>query len=198
MLNRWDQKYTLDTYLFGTEANAFIKEKASILKNSSTIAAYAEGEGRNAVYLASKGHDVTAYDYSKVGLEKANQLAKEKKVSITTKLVNLEEDELLNNHYDGAILVFGHFNKKHQVPILNKIMNSISTGGYFMMEVYEESQSKLDTGGPKDIEHLYNAKQILEWASDYSVIHFFTGETERNEGNRHTGTCRVVQLILKK
>lgn len=197
-MNRWDQKYTLDTYLFGTEANAFIKEKASIFKSGSTIAAYAEGEGRNAVYLASKGHDVTAYDYSQVGLDKANQLANKKGVSITTKLANLEEDELLSDYYDGAILVFGHFNKKHQFPILNKIMNSISTGGYFIMEVYEESQSKLDTGGPKDIDHLYNAKQLLEWATAYSIIHFFTGETERNEGLRHTGKCRVVQLILHK
>lgn len=197
-MNRWDQKYTLDTYLFGTEANAFIKQKASIFKSGSTIAAYAEGEGRNAVYLALEGHEVTAYDYSKVGLDKAHQLAKEKKVSITTKLVNLEEDELLCDYYDGAILVFGHFNKKHQLSILNKIMNSISIGGYFIMEVYEESQSKLDTGGPKDIEHLYNAKQLLDWASNYSVIHFFTGETERNEGLRHTGVCRVVQLIIQK
>lgn len=197
-MNRWDQKYTLDTYLFGTEANAFIQQKVSIFKSGSTIAAYAEGEGRNAVFLASKGHQVTAYDYSKVGLDKATQLANEKNVAITTKLVDLESDELLSEYYDGSILVFGHFNKKYQLSILTKIMNSIKPNGYFLMEVYEESQSNLDTGGPKDIEHLYNAKQILDWASNYTLIHFFTGETERNEGSRHTGKCRVVQLIIQK
>ena len=197
-MNRWDKKYTNDNYLFGTEGNKFIQENASIFPEKASIAAYAEGEGRNAVYLAAKGYEVTAYDYSEVGLQKAKQLAQANNVSIETKLVDLENDLLLKNHYDGAILIFGHFAKEHQLPILNKVMESIKPDGYFLLEVYEESQVKLDTGGPGDIEHLYNAEQMLHWAKNYHLKHFFTGEVERNEGFRHTGKCHVVQIIIQK
>jgi len=197
-MNRWDKKYTTNEYLFGTEGNTFIQEHASIFPQSASIAAYAEGEGRNAVYLASKGYDVTAYDYSEVGLQKAKQLAKDNNVSIHTKLVDLEKDSLLKDYYDGAILVFGHFSKQFQIPILNKVVDSIKPNGYFLLEVYEESQVDLDTGGPGDIEHLYNAEQMLHWAKKFHLKHFFTGEVERNEGFRHTGKCHVVQLIIQK
>ena len=68
-MNPWDQRFQGDEYVFGTEpAKALLKLEQYLVPNGATLVV-ADGEGRNSVYLASKGFKVTATDYSKIGLE---------------------------------------------------------------------------------------------------------------------------------
>ncbi|WP_431030230.1 class I SAM-dependent methyltransferase [Lysinibacillus sp. LZ02] len=197
-MNTWDQRFKQQEYVYGTEANEFIREQASRFPTGSTIAAYAEGEGRNAVYVASLGHNVTAYDYAQSGLDKTEALAKAQNVHVQTKLVDLIEEPLLTEKYDGAIMVFGHFPKEKQYAVLDKIIASLKPGGIFMFEVYEDQQLAYGTGGPKDVEWLYNGRDVLAWAQQFNLVHFFIGEATRHEGQLHTGKCYVVQVVVKK
>lgn len=77
----------------------------------------AEGEGRNAVFLAEQGLSVTAWDYAESGLDKVGKLAAQKGVRVNTELVDLAEAQWQQNHWDGIVNVFGHFpgeiRKKH-------------------------------------------------------------------------------------
>ncbi|MGE7092957.1 hypothetical protein ACQKII_16190 [Lysinibacillus sp. NPDC048646] len=54
-MNTWDQRFKQQEYVYGTEANEFIRQQSDRFPTGSTIAAYAKGEGRNAVYVASLG-----------------------------------------------------------------------------------------------------------------------------------------------
>ncbi len=74
---RWDERYAQEEFVYGKEANFFLQQKYEILKPAKTLC-LAEGEGRNAVFLAERGHSVTAWDYSQTGLEKCRKLAAEK------------------------------------------------------------------------------------------------------------------------
>ena len=89
----WDQRYANKDYLFGTEPNEFLQDNVALLR-SKKVLCLADGEGRNSVYLAGLGYDVTAVDSSKVGLEKAQQLAKAKGVTITTVHADLADYDL--------------------------------------------------------------------------------------------------------
>ncbi|KUP05381.1 methyltransferase [Bacillus coahuilensis m2-6] len=198
MLNSWNQRFKQKDYVYGTEANEFIKNECYRFKQNSSLAAYAEGEGRNAVHIASLGHKVTAYDYARSGLDKTIALGKLHNLTVDTKLVDLLEDELLCEAYDGALMVYGHFPKNRQYNVLNKIMNSIKAGGIFLLEVYEDKQLAYKTGGPKDVNWLYDSNELLKWAKQFRMLHFFVGETERYEGLLHHGTSYVVQLVIKK
>src|SRR5699024_11746189 len=71
----WDNSFSDKDFVYGETENEFINHKSNIIRQHSKIGCFAEGEGRNAVYLATLGHDVTAYDQSAVGLEKTNKLA---------------------------------------------------------------------------------------------------------------------------
>ena len=64
----WNDRYGNDAYAYGTDPNDFLK--TLIIKGNKKILCIAEGEGRNAVYLASIGHEVTCVDYSEKGLER--------------------------------------------------------------------------------------------------------------------------------
>ena len=75
-MNTWDQRFKTIEYVYGEKPNAFIEDYVHHLKDYQNVAAYAEGEGRNAIFLALKGHTVTAFDYAESGLEKQHNSQK--------------------------------------------------------------------------------------------------------------------------
>ncbi|TCW58017.1 methyltransferase family protein [Bacillus thuringiensis] len=198
MNNFWNDRYKSDEYFYGEEPNTFIKEQAFRLANHNKVIAFAEGEGRNAVFLARQGHKVTAIDYSEDGLEKTKKLAKKHNVDVHTKKVDLLADSLPVNEYDAAIMVFGHFHNDHKKMVLDKMIQTIKPGGLIMFEVYSKKQMNYGTGGPKDIDMLYDPIEILTWCEEHKVIHFFNGEQERVEGKGHTGLADVIQVVISK
>lgn len=193
----WNERYGSTEYYYGEEPNAFIREQAYRFDSHKRIIAFAEGEGRNAVYLARAGHDVTAVDYSENGLAKTQKLAQKHNVQVHTKQMNLLADDVPQKEYDAAIMVFGHFHHSDQFVVLNKLKQAVKTGGMIMLEVYSKEQIDYRTGGPPDIEMLYEPMDILAWCRGLKVLHFFYGEQERIEGAGHTGLAHVVQLVLR-
>ncbi|GGG20709.1 methyltransferase [Lysinibacillus alkalisoli] len=197
-MNTWHKRFDTAQYMYGESPNAFIKSHVDALQDHKEIAAFAEGEGRNAVFLAQKGHVVTAFDYAESGLTKTTQLANKNQVTVNTVLCDLINDDLPVQQFDGAIMVFGHFHKTDQFHVLDKIMTSVKQGGIVMIEVYSETQLHYKTGGPPDQDWLYDAKQVLAWCEHHKILHFFTGEQMRTEGILHTGLAHTVQFIIQK
>lgn len=77
----WNARYNSPSYAYGTEPNDFLDEVADqILKGRALC--LAEGEGRNAVFLAGLGYSVTAVDGARVGINKAEALAQARGVAI--------------------------------------------------------------------------------------------------------------------
>jgi 2-polyprenyl-3-methyl-5-hydroxy-6-metoxy-1,4-benzoquinol methylase len=77
----WDERYNSAEYAFGTEPNDFLVSAVDRLPGGR-ILCLGEGEGRNAVWLAERGFDVTAVDASRVGLDKALRLAEDRRVTL--------------------------------------------------------------------------------------------------------------------
>ncbi|WP_317972921.1 class I SAM-dependent methyltransferase [Paenibacillus sp. CCS19] len=197
MKKEWNERFGSTDYIYGVQPNAFIKDHSSRL-TGTRIVAFAEGEGRNAVYLAAQGYDVTAWDYADNGLKKTEQLAERSGVKVRTELVDLIHDPVVPGAYDGAIMVFGHFPKESQHTVLEKLIAVVKPGGTVMVEVYSEEQLRYKTGGPKSSDMLYRAQDMLAWARQHQVVHFFYGEQIREEGKLHTGAGHVIQVILIK
>ena len=76
----WDKNFSDPDFVYGISENVFINSMSHIIPEHSKVGCFAEGEGRNAVYLAKLGHDVTAYDQSMIGLEKTKTLASQNNV----------------------------------------------------------------------------------------------------------------------
>lgn len=195
---KWNKQFQENKYIYGTKVNEFIKNKSELFPPNAKLACFAEGEGRNAVYLAKQGHDVTAYDISPVGLHHAKLLAEENGVTINTIEADLIDMSVERNKYDAAIMVFGHVHELNQEKFLNNMIQSVKNNGYFAFEVYSKYQINYDTGGPGIEEMLYNPVEILELIKPYKCIHFYYGEVNRKEGYRHTGVGHVIQVVIQK
>lgn len=194
----WDKRFSDDNYIYGKAPNEFIRSKSAILPEQAKVGCFAEGEGRNAVYLARLGHEVTAYDQSQTGLEKTKLLASEHDVSVRSVAKDLTKDEVGEPHYDAAIMVFGHVPRSDQRAFLENIIQSVKPGGYVLFEVYSDEQLNYQTGGPPKIDMLYSPTDMLEWLKPYKFLHFYYGEATRYEGSGHTGLGHVIQVVIQK
>ena len=103
--DRWNKKYDIEIYLFGEKPIPFLVDNIEILRKGKALDV-AMGEGRNGVYLAIQGYDVTGLDISEKGLEKAHALAAKHNVNIKTKVVDLENIELEANSYDLILCTY--------------------------------------------------------------------------------------------
>ena len=128
--DRWNRKYSTKVYLFGEKPIPFLVDNVHLLPKGKVLD-IAMGEGRNGVYLASKGFDVTGIDISEKGLDKAHRLAEKNNVSITTKVVDLENFDLEPNSYD--VILCSYYMQR---DLYKKFQSALKPGGMVLVETY--------------------------------------------------------------
>jgi len=199
MKEMWEQRYAGEEYFYGTKPNDFLKLSSHMLKPHSNILCLAEGEGRNAVYLASLGHMVTAVDFSESGKKKALELAAKRNVEVQYTLSDLMDFDFGQEQWDAVVSIFCHLPPAIRYKVHSRVEQGLKPGGLFILESYNPEQLTQNTGGPKNIEMLYTPDLIKK---DFTQLNW---ETLRNnkreviEGIGHTGASFVLQAIgIKK
>ncbi|WP_029933931.1 class I SAM-dependent methyltransferase [Thiomicrospira pelophila] len=191
----WNQKFNRQDYLYGTEPNDFLRSAAEQLSPNSKVLCIAEGEGRNAIFLAKLGHQVTAMDASEVGLNKAKQLAKKNGVSLKTLVADLADFEMGVSRWDAVIAIFCHLPPSLRKLVNQKIVTALKPNGLFIAEAYSKKQIEHDTGGPKDLNLLMDLNQVKSELTGLDWLLASEIKREIIEGAGHTGLGEAIQLI---
>src|SRR5665213_1528694 len=192
----WNKRYAENESVYGTEPNVFFKNFINTHKSGSILLA-AEGEGRNAIYAASKGWQVDAFDFSELAVKKALKLAAEKKIILHYEIMNIE-DFRPRKQYDTVALIYVHLPENIRKEFHQRVYESIKPGGYLVLEAFAKEQIHNNYGGHKDLELLYDAPAICK---DFSFLHLlFCGQKEvvLDEGPFHKGKAEVLQLVGQK
>ena len=192
----WNKRYAENESVYGTEPNVFFKNFINTHKSGSILLP-AEGEGRNAIYAASKGWQVDAFDFSELAVKKALKLAAEKKIILHYEIMNIE-DFRPGKQYDTVALIYVHLPENIRKEFHQRVYESIKPGGYLVLEAFAKEQIHNNSGGPKDLELLYDAPAICK---DFSFLHLlFCGQKEvvLDEGPFHKGKAEVLQLVGQK
>ena len=193
----WDERYQGDDYVYGTSANDFLQSQVDRLPMGQ-ILCLAEGEGRNAVFLAERGFDVTAVDQSSVGLAKADKLATERGVDITTVVADLADFHIEPESWGGVVSIFAHMPAEARRHLHREVVSGLRPGGVFLLEAYRPEQLEYGTGGPPTTEMMMDLNGLrIELAGldfDYAT------DTVRDihEGRLHSGQGAVVQVVARK
>jgi SAM-dependent methyltransferase len=193
----WNERYAGADYFYGTEPNTFLAEQATRL--TGPVLSLAEGEGRNAVYLASLGLDVLGVDSSEVGLAKAQKLAATKGVSIRTAVTDLADYSPPENHFGSVISIFAHLPSRLRQRLYPLIERALKPGGILLLEAYTLGQLPKTTGGPKDPDLLVSATGLRNEFPHLEVV--LARELDRDVaegGHRAGGLGSVVQFIACK
>lgn len=192
----WDQRYAGDGFIYGTEPNSFLAEHANMLVGP--VLSLAEGEGRNAVFLAKLGLKVHGVDGSKVGLAKAQMLAQSSRVKIQTEVADLGMFEPVTNHYGSVISISAHLPSAVRNRLYPLVERCLKPDGIILLEAYSEDQLGKNTGGPDDPDMLMTCAKIEREFPNCQPIILREVEREVREGASHTGMASVVQFIGKK
>lgn len=192
----WDDRYSDGEFVYGTEPNTFLTEHCSML--GSPLLSLAEGEGRNAVYLAGRGLQVHCVDGSTVGLAKAQVLASSRGVSITTEVADLAVYQPSENHFQSVISISAHLPAAIRYRLYPLVERCLKPDGILLLEAYSETQLERTTGGPKDIDLLMSVAKIEREFPNLEPILLREIEREVFEGKHHTGLASVVQFIGRK
>ncbi len=192
----WNERYSDEEFIYGSQPNAFLVEQSARL--AGPVLSIAEGEGRNAVYLATLGLQVHGVDGSSVGLDKARRLADEKGVDIQTEVADLATFQPATNHYRSVISISAHLPSNIRNRLYPLIERCLLPNGVLLLEAYSENQLCRNTGGPKDADMLMTVSKIEREFPNLEPIILHEIEREVREGKHHTGLASVVQFIGRK
>ena len=192
----WDQRYAENDTVYGIQPNYFLKLFLDLHKPGSILLP-AEGEGRNAIYAAKIGWEVTAFDYSKVAREKALDWAARENVTIHYQLSDVG-DFATAKQFDAIGLIYVHLPEALRIQFHHTIIQSLKPGGFLVLEAFAKDQLKFESGGPKDSAILYDAATLC---GDFSELHIMSCEQKEinlKEGEFHQGKAAVIRMIAQK
>lgn len=158
----------------------------------------AEGQGRNAVYLATLGHPVTALDRSAVGLARAAELARSRGVSLELIQADLATHRITPGAWAGIVAIFAHLPPALRRAVHRDVVAGLRPGGVFVLEAYTPRQLRHGTGGPRDEELLMTLDVLREELRGLDLLVARELEREIHEGRYHAGPSAVVQIAGRK
>jgi 2-polyprenyl-3-methyl-5-hydroxy-6-metoxy-1,4-benzoquinol methylase len=194
----WNQRYTEPGFAYGTEPNAFLVSQAHHFKPGMKALAVADGEGRNGVWLAQQGLDVLSVDASAVGLQKAQQLAVDRGVTLRTERVELTTWAWPVAMFDMVVAIYIHFPPPVRAIMHRAMFNALKPGGVLILEAFTPDQLKYRSGGPPVAEMLYTPELLRIDFAGAEILHLDERVTELAEGKYHRGPAAVVRLVLQR
>lgn len=201
-LKRWNDRYRNAEYAYGVEPNKFLKEQLEKLP-AGKILFPAEGEGRNAVYAATLGWDVSAFDISSEGRNKAIRLADSKSVSIDYQVGELPALNYRKNQFDAVALIFAHFPPQIRSAYHRLLDTCLHKDGIIIFEAFSKKHLEYrvkneKVGGPADAASLFSTEELQSDFKGYEIIELEETEAELSEGLYHNGKGSVIRFVGRK
>jgi len=197
MKDMWDSRYSTEDYVYGKEPNVFFARSIGPIKPKKLLLP-GEGEGRNAVYAASLGWKVDAFDQSLVGAEKAENLARETGVHISYSVCDIQEFPFEEGIYDAIGLVYFHLPPALRKLSHQRLVKTLKPGGMVILEAFHTSQLGRESGGPQSLELLLNKKILEEDFGGLDMEFLEETEVDLSEGLFHGGPAKVIRFRGRK
>jgi SAM-dependent methyltransferase len=197
----WSARYrdVGDEYLFGTMPNKFLAAQAERFGAGVNVLSVADGEGRNAAWLAEQGCRVTATEISPVALEKAAKLARARHVAVDFLQADILNWEWPIEAYDAVVGIFIQFATPAERPRqLAGMKQAVKPGGLLLLQGYTPKQLEFRTGGPSAVENLYTEALLRDVFADWEIVLLREHEDTIEEGTAHAGRSALIDLVARK
>ena len=199
MSSFWDERFKSEEYVYGVEPNRFYKEKLERLGVNGNILFPAEGEGRNAVFAATKGLNVTAFDLSIEGKKKALKLATDNNVEIDYLVGEFQYLSLIEGSFDAIVLIFAHFHPSIRQDFHMAFSKLLKKGGVLILEGFSKKNLAMqNSNGPKNLDLLFTTDIISDDFSNLKTMELSETIEDIDEGNHHIGKSSVIRYIGRK
>lgn len=193
----WEQRYTEEEWVYGQEPNEFFQKTLSGLP-PGRILLPAEGEGRNAIFAAQKGWNVTAFDFSVAAQTKAMRWAAAEGLSLDYSIQDIPLWTSQPHVFDVVGLVFVHLPVSIRIDFHQKVKDSLVEGGLLILEAFRPEQAGNPSGGPQTLDLLYEPADILLDFEGLEIVANERWSGKLHEGKYHEGQAETWRLVMKK
>lgn len=194
----WDARFGAEHYVYGTAPNAFLSRQSASLQPGLSVLSVADGEGRNGVWLAEQGLDVTTVDASPEGVAKAQKLAQQRGVSLQAHCADLTNWDWPQAAFDLVVMVFLHLPPDQRPAIHRRLIQALKPGGLLIAEVFRIQQLNHSSGGPKDPDLLYTVETLQADFGDAEILELTEAAPVLDEGPFHQGPAATLQLLARR
>ncbi|MCV2881272.1 SAM-dependent methyltransferase [Actibacterium sp. XHP0104] len=195
----WNERFSTKDYVFGTEPAAFLKRAAPLLAPGQSALAVADGEGRNSVWLAEQGLEVTAFDFAPNGLDKGRALAKARGVTVDFRQSDIFKWDWAGTQYDVVAAIFIQFmGPGPREQVFQGLKQALKPGGLLLLHGYAPRQVGYGTGGPGVEENMYTTDLLRQAFDGFEILRLDDYDAEIDEGHGHKGLSGLVDLIARK
>lgn len=197
MQQSWDERYSAEEYIYGTQPNDWFREVVDRLSPGRALIPGA-GEGRDAVYAARKGWKVMAFDHSRVGKKKAELLCRIYNVSVDYRVVDAFVFSPGNRKFDLIGMTFFHLPLEFRTMFHRKAADWLAPDGLVVIEAFHPLQLNYSSGGPKDPQLLISTADLTLDFEELSILENRLVVRNLCEGTHHRGLAAVVQFLARK
>ncbi len=154
----WDRRYATVELIWTAEPNRFLVEQVGDLAPGRALDLGA-GEGRNAVWLATQGWQVTAIDFSQTGLDKARQLAERANVDVELRCADATEP--IGGVYDLVVILYLHLPPERRRAAHRNAAAAVAPGGTLLVVGHDTTNLTDGYGGPQDPAVLFSPEDVV-------------------------------------
>lgn len=199
----WDERFGAGPAAFGDGPDPFFAEQATALGAGATALMPGDGEGRNGVWLATRGLQVTAVDLSPVGIEQARRRATAAGVAMEALVVDLAEWEWPEAAFDMVAAIFLHLPPAVRPAIHRHMLKAVRPGGMVLIRAFTPPHLALRAagvgrGGPPDAALLYDPEMLRADFAGAVAEHLVEREVELPEARLHGGRGAVVEARFRR
>lgn len=199
----WDSAFSAPGYKYGEAPNAFLAAQEPLFARGLRILVPGDGEGRNGVWLAERGHHVVTVDASRVGVEKARALAATRGVALDIRLGDLEEFAPAPHSVDVVAAIYLHLPAPLRRRVHGRMLEALAPGGWFVLEAFHPRQLGRPSGGPKDVAMLYTLADLTadiaaSGRDAFEIVAAEETDTTLDEGPGHRGPAVVTRIVARR
>ncbi len=196
---KWDERFSRAGRWFGDEPNTFLRREAQRLPSAASVLSVADGEGRNAIHLAERGHRVTAFDLSPVAVEKARRWAAERGVRVDFHICDIDSWTWAPSAFDAVAAIFVQFAAPaSRARMFAGMWRTLKPGGLLLIQGYTPKQLEYGTGGPGRLDHLYTSQMLRELLPEAQWLVLREHEETLEEGSGHSGRSALIDAVALK
>lgn len=195
----WNDRYDSPEYLFGTKPAAFLKQNLPHLPDHGRVLVVADGEGRNSVFLAEQGLEVTAFGFAPNALTKARALAEARGVQVQFQQADIFEWPWGEVAYDAVVAIFIQFmGPKPRKSVFDGLKTALKPGGVLLLHGYAPRQVGYGTGGPPVEENMYTLAMLEAEFTGFETLHSADYDADVDEGVGHSGRSGLIDFVARK
>jgi hypothetical protein len=199
----WNERYSEEAFAYGEAPNLYFRQKLDECPSTGRLLLPAEGQGRNGVYAAQLGWQVTAFDLSEVAQQKAKAFATSKGVALDYLVGNVADLTFPDAAFDAMALIYAHFPSSYRRTWHRRLSQTLKPGAFLILEAFSKVHLRYieqnpKVGGPKDANLLYDLAELKDDFTGFEFIEALQTEVTLDEGLYHQGKGSVIRMLARK